>query len=195
MKVEELKTPASDLVFPLATYRSWTGCARFRTADRTARTSKIAREHWLRTDARIKTPGRVPLPLILQGKSDKNFSASIFLPMFLPFALFCSVLRRTFFLPCFAPDDWAYRKCHRNVWQGRSAPVLGRSNIRERVTVETPLHPWQTGACCARGRAHSGGKIQVCPPIFVPVFYPCFRRPVRYNISLAAPCESQSSTM
>jgi len=53
--------------------------------------------------------------------------------------------------------------CHRNVWQGRSAPVLGRSNIRERITVETPQRTWQTGACCARGRAHSGGAVTMRP--------------------------------
>ncbi len=38
----------------------------------------------------------------------------------------------------------------------RSAPVLGRSRIRKQTSVEIRQRPRQSGACCARGRAHSG---------------------------------------
>src|SRR5260370_17660852 len=46
----------------------------------------------------------------------------------------------------------ASRHCHRNVRQGRSAPVFGRSNAREQATVETPPHTWQTELSHPRGR-------------------------------------------
>ncbi len=46
----------------------------------------------------------------------------------------------------------ASRHCHRNVRQGRSAPVFGRSNAREQATVETPPHTWQTELSHPLGR-------------------------------------------
>src|SRR5216684_3976660 len=67
----------------------------------------------------------------------------------------------------------ASRHCHSNRWQGRSAPVLGRSNIRERITVETLQRTWQTGFCCARGQAHSSGGVKT--------------RPVHHWVALATP--------
>jgi|WetSurMetagenome_2_1015567.scaffolds.fasta_scaffold461374_2 hypothetical protein len=39
----------------------------------------------------------------------------------------------------------------------RSAPVLGRSNVRRQEGPGICPHAGGTGACCARGRAHSGG--------------------------------------
>ena len=40
--------------------------------------------------------------------------------------------------------------------QRRSAPVLGRSNVRKQWRSGLPAR-WAVTACCARGRAHSGG--------------------------------------
>ena len=46
----------------------WTVTARLRTLDRTDGTSKNAREHWLRTHARIKPPERVACQFSLEFK-------------------------------------------------------------------------------------------------------------------------------
>ncbi len=45
--------------------------------------------------------------------------------------------------------------------RGRGAPVLGRSNIHKHVGFETLRLTRLAGACCARGRAHSGGAVKM----------------------------------
>src|SRR5580704_15531441 len=39
--------------------------------------------------------------------------------------------------------------------QRRSAPVLGRSNVKARISLGKPARLLAVGACCARGRARS----------------------------------------
>jgi hypothetical protein len=43
----------------------------------------------------------------------------------------------------------------------RSAPVLGRSNVRWQKTARICGTDNTVGRCCARGRAHSGGSVQM----------------------------------
>jgi len=45
-----------------------------------------------------------------------------------------------------------------------SCSVPGRSNIHKQTSLQTLQRPSLAGACCARGRAHSGGGVQMRLP-------------------------------
>src|SRR6266849_1684292 len=57
----------------------------------------------------------------------------------------------------------ASRHYHHDLRLIRSAPVPGGSNVNKQTRSKTSRHPSVVGACCARGRAHSGGSVEMGP--------------------------------